>query len=407
MDQQDKFDRILASMHDAALDDAQLGRSAALLDDACEVVSNHLVLHDRRTDVVNDVLPWRGDPGCLEAYVKHYIAHDPRIPRGLQLPDGHVVRLHDLYTDAERRTLPAYNEWLVSNGAQHGLYVRLDGPNGLDIVWIAGDPTRPDGWSSAQRRMIEWLLPHVRQLVRVRHTLAGAEALNSSLTALLDNAMVGVAYLDPRGMIVEANARARAILRHRDGLEDRAGYLRAHMAADDVRLGNLLARVLPGNGNAATSGSTAVRRSPTLPSLAVHVLPVAVAGREAVLSRVAALVLLVDPRTQPRLDVERVGAALGLTRAESRVAVALAEGASVRDIARTTERQESSVRWLIKQIHAKLEIPRNADLVRMVLSAAWGTGQPASGPGQERGAMAATRRRSLVTPLSQRRAANR
>ncbi len=407
MGQQDKFDRILASMHDAALDDAQLGRASALMEDGFEIVGTHLILHDRRTMGFDDVLPWRGDPGIREDYLKYYIAHDPRVPRVLQLPDSQVISTQDTYSDAERRTSPVYNEWLSRNGAQDGLHVRLDGSDGLDIVWVAGDPTRRDGWSSDRLRMFEGLLPHVRQFVRVRQTLAGAGALNASLSALLDNAMVGVAYLDRRGMIVEANARARAILRRGDGLEDRAGYLRARVAADDVRLGTLLAKALPGSARLVTSGSTAVQRSPTLPRMAVHVLPVAVEGKEFIISRVAALVLMVDPGAKLRVDAERVGTSLGLTRAESRVAVALAEGASVREVATTTGRQESSVRWLIKQIHAKLEIPRNADLVRMVLSAAWGTGPPPSE--QERGATPgpATRRRSLITPLSQRRGSAR
>ena len=178
-------------------------------------------------------------------------------------------------------------------------------------------------------------------------------------------------------------------------MEDRAGYLRARVAADDVRLGTLLARA-----------STAVQRSPTLPRMAVHVLPVAVEGREFIISRVAALVLMVDPGAKLRVDAERVGTSLGLTRAESRVAVALAEGASVREVATTTGRQESSVRWLIKQIHAKLEIPRNADLVRMVLSAAWGTGPPPS-EDAARALGPPTKRRSLITPLGRRGATGR
>ena len=54
---------------------------------------------------------------------------------------------------------------------------------------------------------------------------------------------------------------------------------------------------------------------------------------------------------------------LNLTPAESQVAVALAEGHTVHDIAVMTHRQESSVRWLLKQIYAKTGLRRQADLV--------------------------------------------
>ena len=40
------------------------------------------------------------------------------------------------------------------------------------------------------------------------------------------------------------------------------------------------------------------------------------------------------------------------------------------DIARATYRAESTVRWQIKRIHAKLGLSRQADLVRIVLSLA-------------------------------------
>ena len=78
------------------------------------------------------------------------------------------------------------------------------------------------------------------------------------------------------------------------------------------------------------------------------------------IGHVAALVLIVDPTAKPRIDPERVAATLGLTRAESQVAAALAQGTTVRE--------------LLKRIHVKLGVSRRADLVRMVLSAVAGAG---------------------------------
>ena len=84
----------------------------------------------------------------------------------------------------------------------------------------------------------------------------------------------------------------------------------------------------------------------------------------------AALVLLVDLVERPQIDPASLATALGLTRAESRVAAALAAGHTVRDIAVSTSRTQTSVRWHIKQMHAKLGLSRQADLVRLVLMTA-------------------------------------
>ncbi len=196
--------------------------------------------------------------------------------------------------------------------------------------------------------------------------------------------MVGVVYLDRCRRIVEVNTRARAILGRGDGVSDESGYLRARLADDDLRLGELVAGVLEGaGGDASVCGSIAVERLPGTPRLAVHVTPVSVHGPAFAVRRVAAVALIVDPALKPRIDAERVAAILGLTRAESQVAAALAEGVPVREIADGSGRKESSVRWLIKNIHVKLNISRNVELVRMVLSVAWGTGPWPSAPDRE------------------------
>ena len=202
----------------------------------------------------------------------------------------------------------------------------------------------------------------------------------ASLTPLLDNAMVGVIYLDRCGRVVDANSCARSILQHGDGLSERAGLLHARREDDDQQLRKLLAGVLSGANSASAGGSSiTVNRCSNGPRLAVHITPVSV-SRQGFAGPIAALALIVDPASKPRVDARRVAAILGLTRAESKVAAALAEGASVREIANGSGRKESSVRWLIKNIHAKLDISRNVELVRMVLSVAWGTGPWPSAP---------------------------
>ena len=204
-----------------------------------------------------------------------------------------------------------------------------------------------------------------------RAILVRTETLGTSLTGLLVNPMVGAIFLDRRGTIVEANSRAREFLRQQSGLSDRDGVLHARSGTEDAKLGRLLAGALAERGSRATGGSMTVDRSPLMPRLVVHVNPVGVhrvRQLEIGVRNAAALVLIVDPGSTRRVDADLVAETFHLTRAESQVAAALAEGRTVREIAETTFRAESTVRWLVKQIHTKLGISRQADLVRMVLS---------------------------------------
>ena len=218
--------------------------------------------------------------------------------------------------------------------------------------------------------MIERLLPHIRQFVRVRQTLVKAGALGTSMSDLLDTPRIGVIQLDRRGQIMEANDRARALLRHGDGLTDQGRMLRARAPADQDRLEQLLAAAIPTSSTPAVSGSMLLHRAGERPPFVVHIHPVVVPQPDYGAQRVAALVLITEPGYTPRIDPVLVATILGLTPVESQIAVRLAGGQTVQEIAAATGRTEGSVYWYLKQVYRKQGIARQADLVRLVLSIA-------------------------------------
>ena len=149
---------------------------------------------------------------------------------------------------------------------------------------------------------------------------------------------------------------------------DRDGVLRARKAADRLRLERLVASALPASGAVAASGSMLLGRGSGSPPMVVHVKPVAVPQPDHGARHTAALILIVEPKSRHRIDPDLVAGILGLTPMESRVAVWLVEGKSVRDMAEATGRTEGSIYSYLKQIYQKQPVSRQADLVRLVLS---------------------------------------
>lgn len=374
MSPHDAFDRILKSLHDAMLDDGRWAATSKLIDEACGIKGNALVVGRGRSQADGQIFLakfcYRGErrPDRERWYFDNYYPWDERIPRVAALPDSRLVAVADLYTEQELNESPAYNEALPRGGYQRGLNVRLDGPEGSSIVWTLSESIEGNAWGSAQTRMIERLLPHIRQYVQVRTVVSGALALRSSLSGLLDNTGVSVIHLDQQGSIVEANDRAREVLRQGTGLFDEEGFLRARLAGDNDRLEHLLGQALPRYGETAASGSLMIRRPSGQPRLAVHITPVSQAWQDFGLKPVAALVLVVDPSGRTTIDPAVVAPALGLTPSQSEVAVMLAEGLSVQVIAATTGRRPSTVRQFLKQVYKRLNLTTRADLVRLVLS---------------------------------------
>ena len=367
------FDRILASLHDVVLDDARWPACSALIDEACRTKGN--ILTFARGQSPDDVeiylapLYYRGERHhtAERAYFDHYYSRDERIPRLMRLPDSEVVHITSLYTEEELKTSAAFNENLPIGQFQNSVNVRMDGPNGTRITWCSADPVDGEGWSFDQTAFIRELLPHLRQYVIVRQALGEARALGASLTGLLETTGLGIVHLDGRGRIVVANDHARKILRKGDALFDRSGNLHARLPADDATLQASLAHALPGWGEQGASGSLAIRRPNHLSGVTVHINPVGDGEIDFRPWRVAALVLIIDQEPKA-IDPDSVRATLGLTPTESEVAVLLAEGKTVRDIAAVTGRSEKTVRWHVQQIFEKRGISRQTDLVRQVLA---------------------------------------
>ena len=356
------------------LDDARWPGTSALIDEAFGATGSILTFGDESStggiEIFFSRCCQRGvdRSDWVEEYFQLYYARDEHLARVRKLPDSRIVPVVDLLTESELRTSLAYNEGLPRYQMQKGLRVRLDGPRGSRIVWAIGDPVDVDGWSSSRVHMIATVLPHIRQYVRVRSALAEAAALGASLSELLDNTRTGVIQLDRRGRIVEANDGAREMLRRKDGLSDQAGELHAVSRRDDSRLKALLAGALPRFGGHRESGSMMVRRMPPLPALALHVKPVMEREADYRSRHVAALVLVADPMSRAQIEPDVVAAALGLTPAEAGVAVLLAEGRTLRQIAASTDRGYSTVRTHLKHIFAKTGTSRQFEVTQAVLA---------------------------------------
>ena len=375
MSRRTAFDAVLRALHKSAFDDARWPEASAQIDEACEIKGNMLVYGagTSHEDVVIYLsrLLYRGERNeALERkYFEEYYASDERVPRFRTLPDARLVHVGDLYTDEEKKTSATYNEALPLSDTQNCLSVRMDGPNGSRIVWSFADPVQAQGWSFHQTEIIERLLPHLRHYVQVRQALANANAVATTMGALLESAHCGVVQLDPSGRIVALNARAHEVFRTGEGLTGSGGRLRARLPDEDARLQHLLARALPRFDGVGAGGSMIVTHpvdSP--PKLVLHVTPASTGEGGVRPNRLGAIVLLIQPQRRVTASPELVADALGLTGAETEVAVMLAEGHTLRDIATATGRSPHTVRWHLYQIFIKNRISRQAELVQLIRS---------------------------------------
>jgi len=377
-----QVETIVADLQEAALDSGAWAGVSRQVDEAAGIQGSHLAVLSGRGpshEFLFSRLLIRGEPReeIERLYVEEYAALDERVTRVADLPIERLLLNEEILSEEEQKASPVYADFLPSVGSNNQVVVRLKGLADTHIVWTLSGWS---DWSSEQAGVVDRLLPHVGHFVRVRQALAAADARRASFGELLERTGLGVVHLNREGRVLEANEPARSLLRSGDRLTTRSGgQLSARWRSDDAKLGRLIAACCrDGVGGSMTVRSTG--ESSVAGPLAMHACPVPPDRTTFDTRAVAAQVLLTELGSGPAVDPAPVAAAYDLTCTESRVAASLAEGSTVSEIAAATGRRESTVRWHVKNLHSKLGVHRQKDLVRLVLSAAVGT-SPFDGAG--------------------------
>lgn len=192
-----QLESCVATLQEAAFDEDRWAAASRSIDDACGLLSSHLVVLAGRHSVPEFRFSralLHGEPVAEveRLYVEEYAFRDERLPRVRDLPNARLVHNREMYTAQERRTSAVYCSFLPRVGSNNQLNVRLDGRHDTDIVWVVTKAAGLD-WTSEQAAFLERLLPHVAHFVRVRQALAAADARDSSLAGLLEKGRPGSA----------------------------------------------------------------------------------------------------------------------------------------------------------------------------------------------------------------------
>ena len=368
------MDKVVGLLQEAVFDESRWTKLASSIDSACGLTGTQLVVAPDANGSVPDFhfgrALIRGEPReDLELeYIERYRHRDERLSRMRVMRLGRLYHNTDLLTESEQKTSPVYAGFIPRFCSNDQLNVRVRGHGGTNIFWCLSRPMDGGGWSFENVERIERLVPHVAHFVRVRQALAAADARGDALAALLDRTGLGVLHLDRGGRVLEANELARRVLAEGDCLRQRDGHLRARARREDSELGRLLTACR----ERSVGGSMALWRlgDTRADPLVLHACPVPIDRGSSGSGRVAVQVLLTEPGSGRRVDPGPIAAAHGLTRTEARVAALLAEGRTVSEIVASSGRKESTVRWHVRNLHSKLGVHRQTDLVRLVLASA-------------------------------------
>lgn len=299
-----------------------------------------------------------------EAYAAHWVSKDPwmevglaRGPSSKPFIGSDLVATNDfinsaIYVDFARRELAGVC-YLVAAA------LPLDG-GAIGTIGI-NRPREAGDFKAEDAAALEYLLPHLRRGMLLRRRLDLQTGQERAERRALDGLATGVLLLDRSGTVVFANVAAEAILRQRDGLS--MGQYHALLAAKSDETAQLRRLIggcsLPGGG-----GAMRLTRPSGLEALEAIVIPVRRRLEEKLPAQATAILYLRDPAAELRPAPAALRSLLGLTAAETELALRLLAGATLDDVAAGRGVSRETVRSQLKELFRKTETSRQADLLR-------------------------------------------
>jgi DNA-binding CsgD family transcriptional regulator len=216
--------------------------------------------------------------------------------------------------------------------------------------------------------VVRQLAPHLRRSLQISDLLEMRSIQNEMMTTALDRISAAAIIVDAGERVVHANEKARKLLD--EGIT--IGLSHNRLTSPDRRAASRLSDALRaattlgiGEGSALSYFGVRLPGRDDLPCLA-HVMPLLGTMTRSRIGALATAAVFVTQADSRPLRVECLAAAFELTPAELNVLSLIADGMSLVEAASRLGIAESTARTHVKNLHRKLGVERQSELVAVV-----------------------------------------
>ena len=359
------FSELVGLLYEGPLEARPWSGFLARMREHMHAVATTLVLRPTDTDRAGLILTEGGSSEGVARYRDGLFMADPFVA----LPPGKVVALHEIIPLAEFEKTELYRLCMAPGGLHDslGADIRVEDSLEARLRIARARGSRPFG--KAEKQLCAALLPHLERAVRIHVRLHRVESERALYAGAVEQLAVGAVILDGKGMVSGANQRATQLLARRDGLWADHGTLRVHSPREAAELKRILAAVLEERRAGGPGLVQAMRLS--RPSgradlgLIVRPLPQDPAAESSELPGVA--VFISDPEDRSEAPVAVLAKLFGFTPTESQLALALANGLNLDEVAATLGMTRNTARAHLRSVFTKTGISRQSALVRLIL----------------------------------------
>jgi DNA-binding CsgD family transcriptional regulator len=314
---------------------------------------------DRATRVPMEQRWHRLDTSFADTYLRDYVDIDPRAAQVFG-PNPRRILYDYLHTEESAIDRDPFYAWFQpSQNMRYYVGGQSAAEEDIKLTLTLHRPRRRGHADDAALQSFARLFDHFEHAVNLQHRLALDASRQAETLAAIDTAAHGVVLLGRDLAVVSANAAARRIAARGDALCLSAAGLSADERDAAPALRRLLAAALR---REVTRPLELQRRFGGLPYV-LTAFPVVAPDLRAGAGPVAVAVRILDTDPVQGEGLAAAACLLGLSPQETQVAVRLADGADVGEIAAELGLRAATVRTYLAAIYRKTGTSRQGELV--------------------------------------------
>lgn len=342
--------RLIELLYAAAGAPGEWRSALAALADVCR--ANHAILLARETG--SDVALVAAYAGMDDdAFARFLSPVGMRLVQPLQrmLPPGIAVDWSELMSDQQFEETAFFNEVI---GPAAGFYtMAAHNTSAATSSFVALCRTRQAGnFAAADAAKLQLLLPHLTRALELHSRLQEIEQGSRHFARLLDCLNIGIVLVDARARPVFVNRQAAGIADRKDGLALGEGTLAAGAPRATQQLRDAVCAAI-GDGATGTRRLLLTRPSGRPPLLVTLVSMTRNQGAARDARKPHVAILIKEPDDAIDLDRAVLAEAFSLTPRESDVAVRIAAGLDLEQVATELALNVTTVRSHLRQLFDK------------------------------------------------------
>lgn len=310
------------------------------------------------------------------------------LPKPVRVAYRFGMSRYDYTFQLQRRDPPGKARQLIDAQAirhQHPLYYRLIlKPNDIGFLcsmsfynneeWHVGLALHRSfnaaPFSSEDCTTLQRLYPHFKRAMRIHKELQQLRTRQQNLSKTLSRLTLGVIIVSPDREVTYCNPVAEALLAQQGALIiDRHGRLKAHYPEENQRLQTLIAHLASVDKQDITTRDEAIGFHHPDKEHAINVMLATLNEASDSMHPPGYVALyLCDPESALNLSGDALRKLYNMTPAEARVAIALVNGLSPREISERHCVSIETVRSQLKSIYSKMGVSKQQDVIRVLLS---------------------------------------